>query len=168
MNIFSKKKKEFPAAPEWKPSFNADLDEIISIFRHYTNNKSDFVVFANLTLVLIEDGLDDNRAIRNAIKTLSKIYNYHPYMEPHGMDDGNLLISYSYPAFNIAVEKTAKTHWKEIQENHRRALCSSEVMFTSLSPKDFDDVGKKALWARCYFFMDAQNPEVVRIVRNRD
>lgn len=29
----------------------------------------------------------------------------------------------------------------------------------------FDDFGKKALFGRCFMFMDAQQPEIIRIVQ---
>jgi hypothetical protein len=165
MNIFDKKKKVFPPVPEWKPAFNSNPEEVIDIFKYYSNNQKDFVVFNHLTVVLIEDGLDNKNAVENAVETLNKIYNYHPDMMPQLMDDGNILVSYEHPAYNIAVEKTAQRYWSEIEANHLRALCTSEVLITPLGPNKFDDFGKKALWARCYFFMDAQDPKVLRVVR---
>jgi hypothetical protein len=165
MNIFGKKKEIFPPVPEWKPSFNSSPEEIVAIFKYYSNSKRDFVVFNNLTVAIIEDGLDDKKAIEMATQTLNQIYHFHPDMTPQNMDDGNILISYKHPAFNIAVEKTAKEYWSEIEANYLRALCTSEVLLTPLGANKFDDFGKKALWARCYFFMDAQNPKVLRIVR---
>ena len=165
MNIFGKKKTVFPPVPDWQPTFNSSPEEVIAISKYYSNNKKDFVVFNNLTMVLIEDGLDDKTAIGTAVQILSKIYNYHPDMTPQNMDDGNILVSYKHPAYNIAVEKTAQSHWSEIDANHLRALCTSEVLITPLGPNIFDDLGKKALWARCYFFMDAQDPNVLSVVR---
>ncbi len=165
MNIFGKKQKVFPPVPQWKPSFNSDPEEVIAVFKYYTDSKKDFVMFTNLTVALVEDGLDEKGAAEAAVQTLSKIYNYHPDMTPQSMDDGNILVSYKHPAFNIAVAKTAQSHWNEIEANHLQALCTSEVLLTPLGPNKFDDFGKKALWARCYFFMDAQDPKVLRIVR---
>jgi len=165
MNIFGKKKITLPPVPDWKPSFNSDTEEVISIFKYYSSGKKDFVVFNNLTIVIVEDGLDDKQAIEAATQTLNKTYNFHPDMTPQDMDDGNILISYKHPAFNIAVEKTAKEYWNEIEANHLRALCTSEVLLTPLGANVFDDFGKKALWARCYFFMDAQKPKALRVVR---
>ncbi len=34
-----------------------------------------------------------------------------------------------------------------------------------LGPNKFDEFGKKALFGRCFMFMDAQEPKVVRVVR---
>ena len=45
------------------------------------------------------------------------------------------------------------------------ALATSEVLITPLGPSKFDDFGKKALFGRCFMFMDAQDPKVVKIVR---
>jgi hypothetical protein len=81
------------------------------------------------------------------------------------MDDGNILISYNHPAFNVVLEELAQQHWAEIEMNYISALCTSEVLMTPLGPNKFDAFGKKALWGRCYFFMDAQSPEVLEIVR---
>lgn len=40
-----------------------------------------------------------------------------------------------------------------------------EVLITPLGPNVFDDFGKMALFGRCFMFMDAQDPKVVRIER---
>ncbi len=167
MSLFGKKKLVLPPVPDWKPSFNSDTEEIISIFKYYSSEKRDFVVFKNNTLAIIDDGLDENSAIEAAKEILNKIYNSHPDMTPQSMDDGNILISYNHPAFNIVTEKTVQKHWKEIEAHHLECLCTSEVILTPLGSNKFDDFGKKALWARCYFFMDAQKPEALKIIRRR-
>ena len=81
------------------------------------------------------------------------------------MDDGNILIAYNHPAANVVLADQVVQHWDEIDQNHLRALSTSEVLITPLGPNKFDDFGKKALFGRCFMFMDAQNPVVVRIVR---
>ncbi|MCJ7625189.1 MAG: hypothetical protein MUO76_16960 [Anaerolineaceae bacterium] len=165
MNLFGKKKKNFPPLPEWKPSVIPPAEDIIKTFTYYANGKKDFVIFINGTITIVDDGLDDESAIKNAKKILCEVYNYHPDMNPRKMDDGNILISYNHPAYNIVLESFAQEHWKDIEANHIKALCTDEVILTPLGPNKFDDFGKKALWGRCYFFMDAQNPEVLKIVR---
>jgi hypothetical protein len=165
MGLFGKKKKVFPPVPDWQPQFVPNLEETINTFNYYVNGKRDFLVFKNGTIVLIDDGLEDEKAIEQAKKILSEIFNYHPDMKPQSMDDGNILVSYNHPAYNIVFEKMAQEYWKDIDANHLKALSTDEVLITPLGPNKFDDFGKKALWGRCYFFMDAQNPEVLKIVR---
>jgi len=165
MNFFGKKRKVFPPIPEWQPLFVPNPEDIIATFQYYVNRKKDFIVFKNGTIAITEDNLDDEQAINAAKQTLEKIFNYHPDMKPQSMDDGNILISYNHPAYNIVFEKMAQDYWKDIDANHLKALSTDEVLITPLGPNKFDDFGKKALWGRCYFFMDAQNPEVLKIVR---
>lgn len=81
------------------------------------------------------------------------------------MDDGNIVIQYNHPAINVVLISFADEHWEEIESNYQDALVTSEVLLTSLGPNTFDDSGKKELFGCCYMFMDAQSPEVVRIVR---
>ena len=56
-------------------------------------------------------------------------------------------------------------NWAELARNHQRALATSEVILTPAGPNVFDDFGKTALFGRCFMFMDAQAPSVVRVVR---
>ena len=86
-------------------------------------------------------------------------------MNPSTMDDGNIAIQYNHPAINVVLRDFAELHWVEIDRNHQGALATSEVLITPQGPNKFDDFGKKALFGRCFMFMDAQAPEVIRIVR---
>jgi hypothetical protein len=52
-----------------------------------------------------------------------------------------------------------------IRTNHLKALARDEVLMTPAGPNKFDDFGMKALFGRCYFFMDAKKPEVVSVLR---
>lgn len=81
------------------------------------------------------------------------------------MDDGNILVRYNHDVLNVVLSDFATQHFSEIDINHQRALATDEVLITSLGPNVFDEFGKKALFGRCFMFMDAQNPEVVKIVR---
>lgn len=81
------------------------------------------------------------------------------------MDDGNILVRYNHPAFNVVLSAVVQNHWTEINENHQKALATNEVLMTPLGASVFDDLGKKALLGRCFMFMDAQNAKVVKIVR---
>jgi len=60
----------------------------------------------------------------------------------------------------------ATANWSEINRQHQRALATHEVLITPLGHNKFDDFGIKALFGRCYMFMDAQEPQVVRVARH--
>jgi hypothetical protein len=156
--------KQFPPVPDWRPGFHPDIEELVDRFSYYTDRAKDFVVLKNGTIVFVDNGLDTASATQQARETIDAIYNYHPDMNPQPMDDGNILVSYNHPAYNIAIEPCAQRHWKEIDRNHMLALCTDEVLITPAGNNVFDEFGKKALWARCYFFMDAQDFEIVRII----
>ena len=81
------------------------------------------------------------------------------------MKDGNITVQYNHPAINVVLKDVAEKHWPVIDRNHQDALATSEVLITPLGSNTFDDFGKKALFGRCFMFMDAQAPEVIRIVR---
>lgn len=156
--------KQFPPVPAWEPDIDVPLEKILDRFRYYIDDKKDFVVLKLGTCVLVADGLSDQQAAKDAVETVSRIFNYHPDMSPQPMDDGNILISYNHP-YTVVLEEIAKKHMGAIRSNHLRALARDEVLITSDGPNKFDDFGMKALFGRCYFFMDAKRPEVVRIVR---
>ncbi|WP_155256323.1 hypothetical protein [Mesorhizobium loti] len=151
--------------PKWRPSFSQPIDRVEDRFGYYFNQGSDFAILENGTCVLTETGLSDDEACKAALQTLSLIYNYHPDMKPSNMDDGNVLVSYNHPAFNVVLSDVAKAHWAEIEARHRDGLTPDEVLITPLGQNVFDELGKKALLGRCYMFMDAQAPKVIRIKR---
>jgi hypothetical protein len=115
--------------------------------------------------VLVENGLSEALAVQQATDLLSKIFNFHPDMNPVRMKDGNITVQYNQPALNVVLEDVAQANWADIERNHQDALATSEVLMTPLGQNKFDDFGKKALFGRCYMFMDAQSPKVVQIVR---
>jgi hypothetical protein len=157
--------KTFPPVPKWKPTFAPALADVIDRVRYYTNQKRDFAVFQNGTCAILDKGLSDAEATSRALEILSAIFNFHPDMNPLSMDDGNICVTYNHPAWNIVIEKFAREHWVEIEANYLDGLTPDEVLITSAGPNKFDDFGKKALLGRCYMFMDAQAPNVVRIER---
>jgi len=134
-------------------------------FRYYTDGQRSFVVFANGTCATVANDLSDEAAAEAATQILSSIINYHPDMTPNNMDDGNVLVRYRQPAFNVVLSDVAQAHWAEINQRHQEGLTPDEVLITPLGQNVFDDFGKKALLGRCYMFMDAQNPSVLRIER---
>lgn len=87
-------------------------------------------------------------------------------MNPAPMDDGNILVSYNHLAVNVVLSAVAKNHWDEIEKRHLDGLTPDEVLITPLGQNKFDDFGKQALLGRAYMFMDAQNPEIIRLVRH--
>ncbi len=161
-----KKKPKFPPVPDWKPSIKQSIDRIVDRLLYYTDRKRDFAVFEHGTCVILPASLDDAGAEAFAKEVLSKVFNYHPDMTPTPMDDGNILVRYNHPAVNVVLSDVTAEHWAEIDKNHQRALATSEVLITPLGSNVFDEFGKKALFGRCFMFMDAQRPVVVRIVRH--
>lgn len=156
-----------PPVPDWKPEFSPNLNELIDRFSYYTDYKKGFVVLKHGTMVPVDDGLVESACAEQAKQTIEEIWSYHPDMTPRPMDDGNVLISYNRPAYNVVIMDVARNYWAQIDENHQRALCADEVLITPAGPNIFDDLGKMALWGRCYLFMDAQDFQVVEIVRKK-
>ncbi|MDD2272170.1 MAG: hypothetical protein PHP95_10855 [Desulfuromonadaceae bacterium] len=113
----------------------------------------------------LNEGLSDGEADTFAKEVLSKIYNYHPDMNPLDMDDGGILVRYNHPAVNVVLNEVVQENWSEIDRRYLEALATDEVLITPLGHNVFDDFGKKALFGRCFMFMDAQNPKVEKIVR---
>ena len=164
---FKKKEppKRFPPVPAWRPAITQPLDQIIDRLSFYTNGQRDIAAFTHGTCVLLPDRLSDADAENFAHEVLSKIFNYHPDMNPMPMKDGNVLVQYNHPAVNLVLASVAAEHWVEIDSNHQRALATDEVVMTPLGSNVFDEFGKKALFGRCFMFMDAQELRVIRIAR---
>ena len=141
------------------------IEQIIDRVSYYTDQKRDFAVFANGTCVILTSGLPEEGAVSEAVAVLAKIFNYHPDMNPRPMDDGNILVRYNHPAVNVVLSATAAQHWEEIERHHQEALATHEVLISPLGQNVFDDLGKKALFGRCFMFMDALSPRVIRVVR---
>lgn len=158
-------KKDFPPVPAWEPEIELPMDKIIDRFRYFTDGGKDFVILKHGTCVLVSDGLSDEDAKKEALETVSKIFNYHPDMNPKSMDDGNIMIFYNHPAYSVVLNEITKTHMETIRKNHLKALARDEVLMTPAGANRFDEFGMKALFGRCYFFMDAKKPEVARVIR---
>jgi hypothetical protein len=159
--------KGFPPVPVWKPSFSQPIDTVIDRVSYYSNAKRDFAVFSNGTCVILDAGLSDADAKAISLKVLADILSFHPDMNPAPMDDGNILVRYNHPAMNVVLSSVAKSHWEEIERRHLDGLTPDEVLITPHGQNKFDDFGKQALLGRAYMFMDAQSPEVIRLVRHR-
>lgn len=156
-----------PPVPAWRPQVEIPLDRVADRFRYYTNGTRDFVVFAHGTCVLVDDGASDADAVASARRILDAILHAHPDVTPQEMDDGNLLLSYRFPAYNVVLDDLAAAHADEIDRLHLQALTPGEVLLTPLGPNVFDAFGRKVLWGRCFMFMDAQAPAAARIERRR-
>ena len=159
------KRKRFPPVPDWRPAIRQPLDVIVDRMKYYTDGKKDMAVFKHGTCVVLEGDLSDRRAKAFAKEVLAKIFNFHADMRPTNMDDGNILVRYNHPAANVVLGDIVQLHWAEIDANHLRALARGEVLISRRGSNVFDDLGKKALFGRCFMFMDAQAPKVVQIVR---
>jgi len=158
-------KKDFPPVPAWEPEIAVPIEDIIERFSYYTDGGKDFVVFKHGTCVVVSDGLSEEDAKKEALETVAKIFNYHPDMNPKNMDDGNILIFYNHPAYTVVLDEVTKKHIDDIRKNHMKALARDEVLMTPGGANKFDDFGMKALFGRCYFFMDAKKPEAARVIR---
>jgi hypothetical protein len=157
--------KRFPPVPAWRPSIAQPLDRIAERMRYYTGGAHDFAVLRHGTCLVLPPGLSAAEAERAAAAVLARIFNAHPDMNPMPMDDGNVLVRYNHPAFNVVLADVAEEHRAEIDRRHLDALAEHEVLVTPLGPNRFDDFGKAALFGRCFMFMDAQDPRVVRVER---
>ncbi|GAA0552629.1 hypothetical protein GCM10009098_20420 [Rheinheimera aquimaris] len=170
-NLFKKKTpppeqpRQLPPVPDWQPNFAPELDKIIEIASYYTNGKHDLAIFEHGTIVVLAKGLSAEEATSSALEALHGVFHSHPDMNPRDMDDGNILVGYKNNVANIVVNDFAMEHWNEIDLNHQRALATHEVLITPLGHNVFNDFGKKALYGRCFMFMDALSPKVVRIAR---
>jgi hypothetical protein len=157
--------RTFPPVPRWRPSFGQPMDELVRSARKYTNGARDFAVFRHGTLAALPDGLSDAEAQAHALTALSRVFHAHPDMNPLAMKDGNILNQYSNDVATVVLRDVIDRHWDEIQRRHLEALATDEVLITSSGPNVFDDHGKAALFGRCYMFMDALDPQVVRLER---
>jgi len=171
MKFFEKfKKKESgdtfsPPVPKWRPKIEPPIERIIDTSRYYSNGVKDFAVFKHGTIVLLPPGLDPRESEQAAYYALHCVFHAHPDMRPQVMDDGNLLVMYQHNVTNIVFEDIVQQHWKTIDKNHQRALAKSEVIINPAGENVFDDLGKRALFGRCYMFMDAQDPEIISFER---
>ena len=154
-----------PGVPDWRPDIVQPLDRVVERLRSYTDDKRDLAVFEHGTAVLLPDGLDDAAADAFARRALHDATHRHPDMTPVPMNDGNLLVRYGERVANVVMYEVAVQHRDTIDANHLRALVAGEMLLTPQGANLFDDFGKQALFGRCYLFMDAQAPNVVRIVR---
>lgn len=162
-NLVSKlKKKPFPPIPTWRPNTPVNVENILSAAKHYTGSKLQLAVFKYGTVVLIVNRVENTEI--EAKSVLHKIYYAHPDFKPVTMDDGNYLIEYVQPAFNIVFKDELEKYWFYIDAHHLEGVCNDEILIDGDGRKNvFTDLGKICLYGRAKMFMDAQNPQVVKI-----
>lgn len=155
---------EFPPRPSWKPELKIDSERIIERFSYYSNGNIDFVVFKNGTCVPVEPGSTD--WINDSKKTMAELFNSHPDFNPLQMDDGNWMISMSNRAFIICFNDDIEANWDYIDSNHLKGLAEDEVIITGENKQNiFDKRGRIGLFGRAYWFMDAAEPDPVKVIR---
>ncbi len=155
-----------PPVPDWRPEIIQPLERIVERWRFYTNGARDFAVFEHGTVAILPSGLCDAKATEHAELALHRVFHAHPDMNPMGMKDGNILIQYNHDVASLVLSDVVEQNWAEIDKQHQRAIATAEVLISPLGHNVFDDFGKKALFGRCFMFMDAQSPRVTRIERH--
>ena len=166
MGLFKKlfktvEKKQFPPVPKWRPNTPNDTDRIINCAKYYTGSKLQIAVFKFGTVVLLPSRVESIEITTKDV--LNKIYNAHPDFRPKIVDDGNYLIEYHQPAFNIVFIDEIDNNWNYIDKNHLDGVCTDEVLVNNLQQRNvFDKVGKICLFGRAKMFMDAQDPEIAK------
>lgn len=158
---------QFPPVPSWRPDFRVSNATVLDRMVYYTNDTRDMVQFSFGTTVLIPDGLDDEEARRFALDALSGIVNYHPDFSTSPMDDGNITISYRYPAYNVVIPEFLEPYMDTIRQRHLEALADEEVLVTPMGTNVFSDPDMMALYGRTFMFMDATDPVVETIYRHQ-
>lgn len=156
---------DFPPKPTWVPEFKQSLEEVSERCHFYFNKSVDIAVFENGTCVIVEGVSTDEMALSAAKEILENIVNYHPDMNPLEMKDGNTLVRYNHPAFNVVLKSTFDTHKKSFEDNHLKGLTRDEVLMTPLGPNKFDEFGMKALYGRSLMFLDAMNPKMMKFLK---
>ena len=155
---------DFPPKPKWKPNLPVDIERTIQTFAGYSDKKHTFAVFQNGTCVLIPDGCTNLESTAKEI--LDRVYNYHPDFNPHLMDDGNFMVSYSQPAFSVVFKDEFEKNRNYIDQNHLDGLTRDEVLLNANGEANkFDEQGKIGLFARSRMFLDAENPVVFKVWR---
>ena len=156
---------DFPPKPTWSPEFTQSIEETTERCFFYLNRSVNIVVFKHGTCVLVEDLSSEESAVNDAKEVLKNIINYHPDMNPLQMKDGNVLVQYNHPAFNVVLKSTFENYKSQIEDNHLKGLTRDEVLVTPLGRNKFDEFGMQALYGRTLMFLDATKPEVVKILK---
>ncbi len=164
-NLFKPKPKPkvgFPPVPQWRPNTPISHSQIMDAAKYYTGNNLQIAVFKYGTVVYFPETVADVE--KEAKSTLDKIYHWPPDFTPLTQEDGNYLIEYSQPAFTIVFKDDLERYWEYIENNHQSGICKDEILRNSKGEHNvFDRIGKICLFGRAKMFMDAQNPQVVKM-----
>ena len=121
-------------------------------------------MFENGTCVPVD--VESKKQEQDALAVLDELFNQHPDFNSLSMDDGNWMVSHSDAAYSICFTDEVEANWETIDKNHLDALAKHEVLLNAeQKPNVFDKRGKIGLFGRARWFMDCQNPKVVRIER---
>jgi hypothetical protein len=154
------KKAAFPPTPKWRPNTPIDIDEIVNYSKSNIGNMQ-FVVFKYGTVAFLPNRVDNVQDA--ALSALAKVYNYHPDFRPKTRNDGNVIVHYLQPVYNIVFKHEIETYWDYIDKNHLDGICKDEVLIDGTGqPNVLDKLGKICLFGRAKMFMDAQAPKIVR------
>jgi len=153
---------DFPPVPKWKPDIPVDINRIVRTLRYYAGPQACFAVFKNGTCVRVDP--TSTTPQEDALAQLDAIFHQHPDFNPLLMDDGDWMVSHSDIAYSICFADEIDKNWEAIDANHLDALARAEVLLNSeQQPNVFDKRGKIGLFGRARWFMDCQNPIVIRI-----
>lgn len=160
----NKKSDDFPPKPKWKPTVVVDLAMVADRVRYYTDNKKIVVIFRHGTCVVLP--ADAAKPEDDARTVLDAVFNYHPDFNPQLMDDGNFVVSFSRPnCFSLVTKKEFEANREYIRKNHLDGVVRDEVLLNAKKePNVFDERGMIGLFGRARMFLDAQKPEIAKIL----
>lgn len=161
----NKKPDDFPPKPKWKPDIPVDLAVTADRASYYTDKMRTVVIFRYGTCVVL--AAETVNPEEDAKAALDRVYNYHPDFNPQSMDDGSFIVSYSQPnCFSVVTKEEFEKNREYIRKNHLDGLVRDEVLLNAdKQPNVFDDRGMIGLFGRARMFLDAQHPEVARVLR---
>ncbi|MHA3774778.1 hypothetical protein ACXR0O_24920 [Verrucomicrobiota bacterium sgz303538] len=156
---------DFPPKPKWRPDIPVDLSVITDRASYYTDKKQTVVIFCHGTCVVLASDAANPQEEAKAV--LDRVYRYHPDFNPQEMDDGNFVVSYSQPnCISIVMKTEFEKHREYIRNHHLDGVVRDEVLLNAeKKPNVFNEHGMIGLFGRARMFMDAQHPEVARILR---
>jgi hypothetical protein len=165
-SLFRKRRvmRGFPPTPKWKPEVPVDLNIVADRAGYYTDHENVVVIFKHGTCVVLPANTKSPEV--EAMDVLERVFNYHPDFDPHLMDDGNWLVSFSQPqCVALVTHAEHETHRDYIQANHLDGLVHGEVLLDADKKANaFDERGMIGLFGRARMFMDAQEPVVARVL----
>jgi hypothetical protein len=161
----SKDTDDFPPKPKWKPNVSVDLAIVADRASYYTDKKKTVVIFHHGTCVVLP--ANSVMPEEEAKAVLDRVYQFHPDFNPQAMDDGNFAVSFSQPnCFAVVTKKEFEDNREYIRKNHLDGVVKDEVLLNSDKKRNrFDDRGMIGLFGKARMFMDAQKPEISRVIR---